>query len=187
MSTTGVVCNEPLPPAGGHKQTLPLIFLMKSRKQVEVEINVFLQNSNLLKTGATKNRNLNYVGWKEVLHICYLHSPDSCSHSPGECGLAWAAIEEAVHRTSQLDIQLQISILPYWPSGNSCHLLTEMLCFHFLRVRQRLHTTHFITGLCLVLEHGPTAVPGTGFSAVELQKSLGLCGSLRQQKAWTIH
>lgn len=32
----------------------------------------------------------------------------------------------------------------------------------------------FITGLCLVLELGPRAVPGTGFSAVELQKSKGL-------------
>lgn len=57
------VCSEPLPTrTGGHcEQTNPGLNLSKkSGKQGEVEINVFLQNSNLLKTEATKT-NLNYA------------------------------------------------------------------------------------------------------------------------------
>lgn len=50
--------------------------------------------------------------------------------------------------------------------GISPHLLTEMLCFHFLRVGQKLYTTHFITRLCLVLELGPRAVPSSGITEV---------------------
>lgn len=103
------------------------------------------------------------------LRLSYLHSPDSCSHSPSECGLAWSAIEEAVHRPGHLGIQLPISILPPWAlAGISHRLLTVMLCFRFLGAGQRLHTAHFITGLCLVLALGPRAEPGTGFSAGDL-------------------
>lgn len=68
-----------------------------------------------------------------------------------ECGLAWSAIEEAVHRPGHLGIQLPFSVLPPWtPVEISHRLLTAMLYFRFLGAGQRLHTAQFITGLCLV-------------------------------------
>ena len=142
---------------------------MKSRRQVEVERNVFPQNLNLLGTGATGNRTLNYAWGRGSPRLSYLRSPDSCSHSPSECGLAWSATEEAVHRPGHLGIQLPISILPPWTLVEISHRsLIAILCFRFLRAGQRLHTAHFITGLCLVLALGPRAEPGTDFSTVDL-------------------
>lgn len=98
-----------------YEQTNPGINLSneKQNASIEVEINVFLQNSNLLKIGATKNRNLNYAGVGGASPVIFIVLTVVASHSPSECGLAWAAIEEAVHRTSQLEIQWQISILPF--------------------------------------------------------------------------
>lgn len=60
---------------------------------MEVERNVFPQNPNLLETGATGSRTLNYAQGRVCLRLSYLRSSDSYSHSPSECGLAWSAIE----------------------------------------------------------------------------------------------
>lgn len=68
------------------------------------------------------------------LRLSYLRSSDSCGHSPSECGLAWSAIEEAVHRSGHLGIQLPISILPPWTLVGISHLLlTAIALFSFSR------------------------------------------------------
>lgn len=77
-------------------------------------------------------------------------------------------------QSTRHDIRLQVSILPSGTSVEiSCHLLTGMLCSHFLRVGQRPHAARFTTGLCLVLELGPRAVPGIGFFSCEITEVVG--------------
>lgn len=76
------------------------------------------------------------------------------------------------------DTRLQVSILPPPDLGGTLVMCSQECSVpvteDYLRVGQRPHVTRFRTGLCLVLELGPRAVPGTGFSAVGLQKSWGL-------------